>query len=116
MNGYLWKKEWCWPYESAWSILEKFKYANTISNDSIQFAISLRTSTLTMIFIEKLYIYRQSKLAEDDFLRFFQISPNHFDVLDVFKGNDYNHQKNGGFEFIVKPPFGLLYIVWRTTT
>lgn len=91
MNGYLWKKEWCWPYESAWSILEKFKYANAISNDSIQSAISLRTSTSTMIFIEKLYIYRQSKLAEDDFFRFFQISPNHFDVLNVFKGNDYNH-------------------------
>lgn len=90
MNGYLWKKEWCWPYESAWSILEKFKYANAISNDSLRTVISLRTSTATMIFTEKLYIYRQSKFAEDDFFDFFQISPNHFDALNVFKGNDYN--------------------------
>ena len=90
MNRYLWKREWCWPYESAWSIIEKFKYANSISNDSLRTVISLRTSTSTMIFIEKLYIYRQSKFAEDDFFKFFQISPNHFDALNVFKVNDYN--------------------------
>jgi len=90
MNGYLWKKNWCWPYESAWSILEKFKYANAISNDSLRKIISLRTSTSTMIFTQKLYVYRQSQFSEDDFLEYFQISPTHFDTLNVFKGNDFN--------------------------
>lgn len=90
MNGYLWKKEWCWPYESAWSIIEKFKYANAISNDSLPEIISLRTTTSTMIFTEKLYTYRQAKFSEDDFLEYFQISPTHFDTLNVFKGNDFN--------------------------
>lgn len=90
MNGYLWKKEWCWPYESAWSILEKFKYANAITNDTLRSVISLRTSTSTMIFTEDLYIYRQSKFAEEEFFRFFQIDPNHFDSLKIFRGNDYN--------------------------
>lgn len=32
MNGYLWSVDWIQPYESAWGIIEKIKYANCISN------------------------------------------------------------------------------------
>ncbi|MFD2085905.1 hypothetical protein [Brevibacillus brevis] len=31
MNPYTWRKNWIRPYESSWSILEKFKFANTLT-------------------------------------------------------------------------------------
>lgn len=32
---YTWRKEWINKYESTWGILEKFKYANTLSNNEL---------------------------------------------------------------------------------
>jgi len=31
----VWRKEWIRPYESAWSILEKFRYANVVDRSTI---------------------------------------------------------------------------------
>lgn len=89
MNGYVWKSEWCWPYESAWSIIEKFKYANAVTNNVLRKLIDLRSSTPNWIVVENLYIYRRSIFNEKAFFDLFGLNSSHFLCLDLFHGNDY---------------------------
>lgn len=35
MNGVVWRKNWTRPLESSWSLIEKFKYANSLNNSEL---------------------------------------------------------------------------------
>ena len=48
MARYLWKPQWTWPYESIWSILEKFKYANAATNDIFKAALNTKSTSTSM--------------------------------------------------------------------
>lgn len=85
---YVWKSEWCWPYESAWSMIEKFKYANAVTNNMFKSLIELRSSTSSWIPSEELYIFRRSNFSIEKFYNLFGINRKHFSFLDVFYGND----------------------------
>lgn len=89
MRGYIWEPDWCWPYESAWSIIEKFKYANAVTNDAFKRIFGLRSTSPEWNMIQDLYIYRRSNLNENEFIKFFQISDTHFSYLEKFRNNDF---------------------------
>lgn len=89
MRGYIWEPEWCWPYESAWSIMEKFKYANAVTNNAFKKIFGLRSTSPEWNIMQGLYIYRRSNINESEFFKFFQIKDNHFSYLDVYRNNDF---------------------------
>lgn len=69
--------------------MEKFKYANTVTNDSFKKIFGLRSTSTEWNVMQNLYIYRRSSLNENDFFKFFQLKDNHFSYLDVFRNNDF---------------------------
>lgn len=88
LKGYIWRKEWCWPYESAWGILEKFKYANALDNSVFNTLLNLRPSPVTLRFVKEFGIYRNAQLDHKLFYSVLGVSNNHFTDLNVFWGND----------------------------
>lgn len=84
MRGYIWEPDWCWPYESAWSIIEKFKSANAVTNDAFKRIFGLRSTSPEWNMIQGLYIYRRSNLNENEFMKFFQIRNTHFSNISSF--------------------------------
>lgn len=89
MRGYIWEASWCWPYESAWSIMEKFKYANAVTNDAYKRIFPLRSTSPEWNITQSLYIYRRSNLNESEFVKFFQIRETYFSFLEMFRNNDF---------------------------
>ena len=90
MHGYLWEPAWCWPYESAWSLVEKFKYANAVTNNAFKELFNLRYAVQNWsIIVHELYIYRSSRFDVDKFFRFFQIKDDHFSYLSVIENNEF---------------------------
>jgi hypothetical protein len=69
--------------------MEKFKYANAVSNSSFKKIFGLRSTSTEWNIMQRLYIYRHSNLNESEFFNFFQIKDNHFSYLDVFRNNDF---------------------------
>lgn len=90
LKGYIWRKEWCWPYESAWGVLEKFKYANALDNQVFDKLLNLRGSSYGQFFLKDLYMYRKSRLDSKLFFSTLNIANNHFRDLDIFLGNNPN--------------------------
>lgn len=52
---YVWKSEWIWPYESIWSIIEKFKYANSLCNSDIYKLVRARAPRNTFYIYSSMY-------------------------------------------------------------
>lgn len=69
--------------------MEKFKYANAVTNDSFKKIFGLRSTSTEWNVMQSLYIYRRSNLNEIDFFKFFQLKDNHFSYLDVFRNNNF---------------------------
>lgn len=69
--------------------MEKFKYANAVTNASFKKIFGLRSTSTEWNVIQSLYIYRRSNLNENDFFKFFQLKDNHFSYLDIFSNNDF---------------------------
>ncbi len=89
LRRYVWRPEWCWPYESAWGLLQKFKYANAVTTGTFKKLFNLRSpSTSNRILSDDLYVYRTSPFSVNDFYVAFNITHDHFSCLDVFLGND----------------------------
>lgn len=87
LKGYIWRKKWCWPYESAWGILEKFKYANALDNSVFDMLFNLKVSPVTFMFVKELGIYRNAQLDYKLFYSVLGVPNNHFTHLNVFLGN-----------------------------
>lgn len=69
--------------------MEKFKYANAVTNDSFKKIFGLRSTSTEWNVMQSLYIYRRSNLNENDFFKFFQLKANHFTYLDIFRNNNF---------------------------
>lgn len=85
---YLWKTQWTWPFESAWSILEKFKYANAATNDIFKTALNMKSTATSMQACNNLWIYRKAVVDMEKFIDFFDIPKEHFSPLDSLRNND----------------------------
>jgi hypothetical protein len=69
--------------------MEKFKYANSVTNDAFKKIFGLRSTSPEWNIIQGLCIYRRANLNENDFIKFFQINNNHFSYLDLYRNNDF---------------------------
>lgn len=69
--------------------MEKFKYANAVTNDAFKKIFGLRSTSPEWNTIQSLYIYRRSNLNESEFFKFFHIKDTHFSYLDKFNNNDF---------------------------
>ena len=69
--------------------MEKFKYANAVTNASFKKIFGLRSTSIEWNVIQSVYSYRRSNLNENDFFKFFQLKDNHFSYLDIFSTNDF---------------------------
>lgn len=88
MTNYLWRKEWLWPYESLWSIIEKFKYINVFTNVEISPLFELYCVTQNIQFEIRHYIYRYTSYNGNKVSNFFNIEVNHFSELRQLKYNE----------------------------
>lgn len=69
--------------------MEKFKYANAVTNDAFKKIFGLRSTSPEWSTMQSLYIYRRSNLNESEFFKFFHIKDTHFSYLDKFSNNDF---------------------------
>lgn len=90
MKGYIWRREWAWPYESAWGILEKFKYANALDNQVFKELLNLRNPSPSPFFSKELFMYSNATVDNELFYSSFDIQRSHFSCLNVFLGNTPN--------------------------
>jgi hypothetical protein len=84
--SYIWKKDWLWPYESAWNVLEKFKYINVVPSNTVKQDIGLKNGVEKQS-ENKYYVFRKTTINYDLFEDFFGFNINHFDELSILKFN-----------------------------
>ena len=91
---YVWKNDWILPYESAWGILEKFKYANALTGADISNLIHGNTTSNNAVICEELQVFRNSKFNSKSFMDFFSLDNKHFAPLSQLYNNNVNDYLN----------------------
>ena len=95
-SNYIWKQEFVMPYESMWSIYEKFKYINVITNTEVGKINIFKNYTTRKS--EKLYIEMfEIKNSDEELAKIFGVDiKQHFSFMELFLWNrieeyiDYN--------------------------
>lgn len=85
--NYIWKINWVYPYESLWSIIEKFKYVNVITNKELKTIFDYTPNNTSPQICKKFYIYRHNKFNEEKISNYFDLGSEHFAPLDILSNN-----------------------------
>lgn len=88
--GYIWNKNFILPYESMWSIFEKFKYFNALTNKDLKKLNIIRSYSRFKV---SDYFYINIQIVqkhEKDLINLFKIDiDRHFKFMKMFIWNDY---------------------------
>lgn len=91
-SGYVWKKEWVYPYESLWGIVEKFKFLNAMNSIRCKGFTTKHVQSYSVFEDKQFYIFFYQVDYQNEMLaKFLDISiETHFDALKKFSWNTLN--------------------------
>lgn len=92
--GRIWLPEWVRPYESLWSIWQRYKQVNALSDNAVYADLSIKNSESVYYFSGDIWIYISRLISNVDLMNLFSIPEDHFDCLQsLMNVSKYQNKK-----------------------